>query len=158
MANSRPGQPQWQLSTPTRNQTGRLPQLPRTTGLAGAPFVDRPPMQPPTMPAAPTRHGDPRAPQRPVGPPSGEWRTLPHPRPPATPPPAPLKGGRRRNRRADANRWHWLLWIPILVPLMPAIYNHIEPTLFGVPFFYWGQLSFAFLATGVMTFVHHKVK
>ena len=51
-----------------------------------------------------------------------------------------------------------LLLIPIVVPLMPVLYNRIEPTLLGLPFFYWGQLSFAFLASVIIAVVHRKVR
>ncbi len=33
-----------------------------------------------------------------------------------------------------------LLLVPFLAYLDPALYNHIEPRLFGFPFFYWYQL------------------
>jgi hypothetical protein len=82
---------------------------------------------------------------------SGEWRTVADRRPPDQPAP-------RRTRREDASPWHWLLLVPIVVPLMPGLYNRIEPTLLGVPFFYWGQLGFAFLASAVIAFVHMKVR
>ncbi|WP_307872866.1 DUF3311 domain-containing protein [Paractinoplanes ovalisporus] len=59
--------------------------------------------------------------------------------------------------RADKSRWHWLLLVPIVLPLMPVIYNRVDPTLLGMPFFYWCQLGFAFLASGVIAFVHKKV-
>ena len=70
---------------------------------------------------------------------------------------APAPFGRRA-RREDASRWHWLLLVPIGLPLMPGLYNRIDPTLFGIPFFYWCQLGFAFLASAVIAFVHRKVK
>jgi len=70
----------------------------------------------------------------------------------------PHTRARTRVRRADANRWHWLLLVPIVLPLIPAIYNRIEPTLFGIPFFFWGQLAFAFLASAVITVVHLMVR
>jgi hypothetical protein len=41
---------------------------------------------------------------------------------------------------------------------MPGLYNRIEPTLLGLPFFYWSQLSFAFLASAVITFVHRRTR
>ncbi|WP_307834612.1 DUF3311 domain-containing protein [Paractinoplanes lichenicola] len=47
--------------------------------------------------------------------------------------------------------------MPIVLPLMPVIYNRVDPTLLGMPFFYWCQLGFAFLASGVIAFVHKKV-
>ena len=34
----------------------------------------------------------------------------------------------------------------------------LEPTLGGVPFYYWGQLAFAFLASAVVTVVHLATK
>lgn len=82
---------------------------------------------------------------------TGEWRTIrDHDAPPA-PPGVP-------HPRADASHWNWLLIIPIALPLMPGLYNRIEPTLFGIPFFYWCQLGFAFLASAVITVVHRKVR
>ena len=53
--------------------------------------------------------------------------------------------------RSDRSPWNWLLLIPIVVPLIVPIYNRVEPTLFGWPFFYWGQLLF--VALGVLTTV-----
>lgn len=61
-------------------------------------------------------------------------------------------------RRPDADRRNWLLLIPIVVPLMPWLYNSIEPTFLGLPFFYWSQLGFAFLAGGVIAYLHRKVR
>jgi len=61
-------------------------------------------------------------------------------------------------RRPDASRWHWLLLVPIVIPLIPGLYNRMEPALFGLPFFFWSQLGFAFLASAVITFVHLKVR
>ncbi|MFC7530284.1 DUF3311 domain-containing protein [Actinoplanes sp. GCM10030250] len=61
-------------------------------------------------------------------------------------------------RRPDSNPYHWLLLIPIVLPLVPALYNRIEPAFLGLPFFYWCQLGFAFLASGVIAFVHTRVR
>jgi hypothetical protein len=55
---------------------------------------------------------------------------------------------------ADADRRHWWLLLPILLPLATPLYNLDEPRLFGMPFFYWFQLSLAALSTAVMTAVH----
>jgi hypothetical protein len=74
------------------------------------------------------------------------------------PPDRPSSPRRTRTRRLDASRWHWLLLLPIVVPLFPPLYNRVEPTLGGVPFFYWGQLSFALLASAVVTIVHLATK
>ena len=39
------------------------------------------------------------------------------------------------------------LVVPLVVVLVPQIYNRLRPTLFGIPFFYWYQL--AVIAVGV---------
>jgi hypothetical protein len=54
-------------------------------------------------------------------------------------------------RRSDRSPWNWLLLIPIVVPLLVPIFNRVEPTLFGWPFFYWFQLLLVGL--GVLTTV-----
>jgi hypothetical protein len=97
------------------------------------------------------RHGPASIPDRRPQHGTGEWRTIRERSAPRRPPGA-------RTRRPDASPWHWLLFIPIVVPLMPGLYNRIEPTLLGLPFFYWSQLSFAFLASAVITLVHRKTR
>lgn len=64
----------------------------------------------------------------------------------------------KRTRRADSSRWHWLLLIPILLPLLPPIYNRMEPSLLGLPFFYWCQLAFAGVAAVTTAIVHLATK
>ena len=36
---------------------------------------------------------------------------------------------------------HLLLWVPCVVALWTPLYNVVDPTLFGIPFFYWFQLA-----------------
>ena len=38
-------------------------------------------------------------------------------------------------------RWYWLLLLPLLNVLALPLYNRIDPTLFGIPLFYWYQLG-----------------
>jgi Protein of unknown function (DUF3311) len=52
-----------------------------------------------------------------------------------------------RSARSDRSAWYWLLAIPLLTVLYPPLYNHMDPELFGIPFFYWYQL--AMVAVGV---------
>ena len=63
-----------------------------------------------------------------------------------------------RKRRADASRWHLLLLVPIVLPLLPPLYNRMEPRLLGLPFFYWCQLAFAGLAAVITAIVHMATK
>jgi len=48
----------------------------------------------------------------------------------------------------------WLLLIPIFAVLCAPIYNSINPTLFGFPFFYWYQLAWVPLTCVVMWLVY----
>ncbi len=64
-----------------------------------------------------------------------------------------------RPGRADGSSpWHWLLWVPIVIPLMPVLYDRMEPRVLGIPFYYWSQLAFAGLASLVITVVHVATK
>ena len=51
--------------------------------------------------------------------------------------------------RSDRSPWNWLLLVGIVLPLIVPIYNRVEPTLFGWPFFYWFQL--VLVGVGVIT-------
>ncbi len=43
-----------------------------------------------------------------------------------------------------------LLLVPFLAVLWPPFYNHREPALAGIPFFYWYQLLWVFLTAGLI--------
>ena len=69
--------------------------------------------------------------------------------------------GRRKNDRQQANDrsgWNWLLVPAIVIPLLVPLYNRVEPTLFGWPFFYWGQLAFIALGVATTSIVYQKTK
>jgi uncharacterized membrane protein len=53
--------------------------------------------------------------------------------------------------RSDRSPWNWLLLVGIVLPLIVPLYNKVEPTLFGWPFFYWFQLML--VGVGVITTV-----
>jgi len=51
-------------------------------------------------------------------------------------------GAEGRVRRHDVNRgWYWLLLVPLIGTLIPPIYNSEDPTLIGIPFYYWYQMA-----------------
>jgi len=56
------------------------------------------------------------------------------------------------------NKWTLLLLLPFAGLCFPALYNRETPTLIGIPFFYWYQLSWVVLATGILSFVYFKLK
>lgn len=65
---------------------------------------------------------------------------------------------RDSDHRAGKNRWHWLLLLPVLLPLWTPLFNRLEPSIFGFPFFYWSQLALVFFAMAVIGLVHLLTK
>lgn len=61
-------------------------------------------------------------------------------------------------RHSDWSPWVILLIIPIVLPLIPAIYNHVKPELFGVPAFYWIQLAYVPMSAAVTGIVYLKTR
>jgi hypothetical protein len=49
--------------------------------------------------------------------------------------------------------WYVLLLLPFAGLLFPALYNRPDPPLFGLPFFYWYQLLWVILTTGLLGIV-----
>ena len=53
-----------------------------------------------------------------------------------------------------STRWNWLLILPAIGLLFPAIYARQTPELFGFPFFYWYQFAWVFLTAGITAVVY----
>lgn len=49
--------------------------------------------------------------------------------------------------------WYLLLALPFAGTLIPPIYNHAFPALFGLPFFYWYQLAWVIATAGLLGIV-----
>ena len=60
--------------------------------------------------------------------------------------------------RSDRSPWNWLLLVPIVIPLLPFLFNHEEPKLFGFPLFYWLQLAFILLGVVTTTIVYRMTR
>jgi hypothetical protein len=54
--------------------------------------------------------------------------------------PLPDTGASERTAK-DRTPVNWLLLVPVLLVIWPPLYNKVEPTFFGIPFFYWFQLA-----------------
>jgi Protein of unknown function (DUF3311) len=65
----------------------------------------------------------------------------------------PETGDRRRSAQ-----WNWLLLLPALGLLFPALYARETPTLFGFPFFYWYQFAWVFLTAAITALVYWLAK
>ncbi|GIG90228.1 DUF3311 domain-containing protein [Plantactinospora endophytica] len=63
-----------------------------------------------------------------------------------------------RSRAKDHSPWNWLLFLPIVVPLITPLFNTDSPRLFGFPVFYWLQLAFILLGVGTTTVVYQMTK
>ena len=74
------------------------------------------------------------------------------------PPPTESSAGPAAQDRSDRNPWYWLLILPILVPLLPMLYNGNDPTLWGIPRFYWLQLVFVFLGVATTVLVYRQTR
>jgi len=62
----------------------------------------------------------------------------------------------RTGRRARLLRYwpRFLLVIPFLLVIYVPFYNRVEPTLGGIPFFYWYQLAAILLGAAVVIAVY----
>jgi hypothetical protein len=60
-------------------------------------------------------------------------------------------GGRRRTA---GSAWYLLFLIPFAGTLIPPIYNTKDPTLIGIPFFYWYLMAWVLVSVGIMAVVN----
>jgi hypothetical protein len=49
--------------------------------------------------------------------------------------------------------WNLLLLVPFIATLFPALYNKMDPPLWGMPFFYWYQLVWT-VGAGIVLIVY----
>ena len=64
-----------------------------------------------------------------------------------------MRGDPRRSRA-----WYWLLLVPLIGTLIPPIYNHEDPELIGIPFFYWYQLAWVPIGVSITALVYRKTR
>jgi Protein of unknown function (DUF3311) len=60
-----------------------------------------------------------------------------------------MKGAQKKQK---ASWWYLLFIVQYAVILWPPLYNKAEPSVLGVPFFYWFQLAWV-IASAVITAV-----
>ncbi|GAA2717691.1 DUF3311 domain-containing protein [Micromonospora olivasterospora] len=63
-----------------------------------------------------------------------------------------------RARAKDRSPWNWLLFVPLVVPLIPALFNADSPRFLGFPRFYWLQLAYILLGVATTTLVYQMTK
>ena len=70
-----------------------------------------------------------------------------------------MNGNTDSNPRKLLSRWWgWLLVLPFIALLWVPSYNSIEPTLGGVPFFYWYQFLWLFITSGLIIFLYLRAE
>lgn len=50
--------------------------------------------------------------------------------------------------------YYWLLVVPFVATLVPSLYAHRAPELFGFPFFYWYQVAWIVISALIVWFVY----
>jgi hypothetical protein len=70
-----------------------------------------------------------------------------------------MNGNTDGNPRKLLSRWwRWLLVLPFIALLWVPFYNSVEPSLGGVPFFYWYQFLWLFITSGLIIFLYHRAE
>ena len=59
--------------------------------------------------------------------------------------------------RTKRRVWYVILFIPFFVAICVPLYNRIEPSVFGIPFFYWFQFTLIIVAA-IVTALAYKAK
>jgi Na+/melibiose symporter-like transporter len=54
--------------------------------------------------------------------------------------------------------WYLLLLIPFVATLWVPFYNSIEPTLAGIPYFYWYQFLWVIISVVITAFVYFMTR
>ena len=54
--------------------------------------------------------------------------------------------------------WLWLLLLPFAALLVPPVYAHETPHLWGIPFFYWYQAVWLIITAGITTLVYRRMR
>jgi hypothetical protein len=60
--------------------------------------------------------------------------------------------------RTTTRAWYLLLVLPMIGTLIPPIYNTKDPTLIGIPFFYWYLLLWVPITTLLLVIVYRATR
>ena len=73
-----------------------------------------------------------------------------------------LDGKRTMNsvntKRSEWSPWYLLFIIEFVMVLWPPFFNRLEPTLWGMPFFYWYQLACVIVAAVITAIVYNRTR
>jgi Protein of unknown function (DUF3311) len=69
-----------------------------------------------------------------------------------------MNGNTHGNGKLLSRWWRWLLVLPFIALLWVPFYNSVEPTLGGVPFFYWYQFLWLFITSSLIIFLYYRAE
>jgi len=61
-------------------------------------------------------------------------------------------------KRGAWSWWHLLFAVQFVGVLWPPFYNRAEPTLIGIPFFYWYQLLWVVISAVITALVYRRTE
>ncbi len=61
-------------------------------------------------------------------------------------------------KRASNPAWYLLLVPPFIGLLVPGLYAHAEPSLGGMPFFYWYQFAWLLVSSALTAVVYARTR
>ncbi len=59
-----------------------------------------------------------------------------------------------QRKRGGWSWWYLLFVLQVAVALWPPLYNKVEPTWMGIPFFYWFQLAWVLVGAALTAVVY----
>jgi hypothetical protein len=66
-----------------------------------------------------------------------------------------MKGAQKKEK---ASWWYLLFVVQFAVILWPPLYNKAEPSVLGVPFFYWFQLAWVVVSAVITAVVYFATR
>jgi hypothetical protein len=63
-----------------------------------------------------------------------------------------------KESKSGSWRWYLALLPPFVATLWVPFYNSVEPSLGGIPFFYWYQLAWIVVSTGLTAVVYFMTR
>jgi Protein of unknown function (DUF3311) len=61
-------------------------------------------------------------------------------------------------KRRDWSPWYLLFIIEFAMVLWPPFFNKVDPTLWGIPFFYWYQLLCVIIGAVITALVYFRTQ
>jgi hypothetical protein len=61
-------------------------------------------------------------------------------------------------KQGDWSPWYLLFIVEFVMVLWPPFFNRLEPTLWGMPFFYWYQLACVIVGALLTAIVYNRTR